>query len=184
MEAARLWEVGDDELRKVMLSSGGRGNGAMWTGHFTVPTHAHIFVTAHFTRDHTCGSSIVICCESSQKHFIVGHVVVEHSFDPRFLLFSPHLWPHWRHLLSHLRCQLASRPQPCTALLGRNSLALWPAHSDQFSEQKHEFPARVRRDDHRFRGPELASTSWSFKQQPAVGSKLNSQFVETRWIGD
>ena len=25
---------------------------------------------------------IVNCCESSQKHSIVGHVVVEHSFDP------------------------------------------------------------------------------------------------------
>ena len=60
----------------------------LYREHLTVRTHAHIFLTAHFTRDHTCGSSIVNCCESSQEHSIVGHAVVEHSFDTVSPFFS------------------------------------------------------------------------------------------------
>ena len=58
---------------------------------------------------------------------------------------------------------------------------VWPsgrseAHADQPSDQKHGFPARVRRKNRRFRGPLFTSTFRSIKQQPAHGSKHSSDF--------
>ena len=48
VEAARLWEVADDELRKVMLSGGGPGNGSMWIA----PTKSarDLLPNAHFMK--------------------------------------------------------------------------------------------------------------------------------------
>ena len=90
---------------------------------------------------------------------------------PRSLLFSHYLLPHWRHLLPLLPYRLESDQTLCCSarrwavwssgwfdpqhrlwaqVLHR---CQWRAHADQPSEQKHELPAGVRRDDHRFWGP-------------------------------
>ena len=50
------------------------------------------------------------------------------------------------------------------------------AHADQPSDQKHGFPARVRRKNRRFRGAQFTSTFRSIKQQLAHDSKQSSDF--------
>ena len=47
LEAAHLWDKADDEVRTVMLSSGGQGNGSLWIA----PTRSarDLLPDAHFT---------------------------------------------------------------------------------------------------------------------------------------
>ena len=41
--------------------------------------HKHIFFSARFAHDHTCGSRRWACFKS---HFVIGHDFAEHSFNP------------------------------------------------------------------------------------------------------
>ena len=60
LEAARLWEMTDDELRNVMLSGGGPGNGSMWIA----PTKSaqDLLPDAHFMMS----TVLTLGCESNE----------------------------------------------------------------------------------------------------------------------
>ena len=76
--------------------------------------YKHTFLSAHFTHDHTCGSTHFVCLK---KHFAIGHVFAEHSFNPvsSYFLFKYNLADatddltdatDWNHI------------EPCAASLG------------------------------------------------------------------
>ena len=52
---------------------------------------------SHAPCDHMFGSRLDDLFVCLKCHFIIGHVFVECSFNPRFLPFSYHLLPHRRH---------------------------------------------------------------------------------------
>ena len=61
LEAAHLWNKADDEVRTVMLSSGGPGNGSLWIA----PTRSarDLLPDAHFT----ISTALRLGCESNAK---------------------------------------------------------------------------------------------------------------------
>ena len=121
---------------------------------------------------------LFVCLES---HSIIWSCLCWVFLLHRFILFSQHLLRHWHRLLLLLRNWLESDQTLCNSALG---WTVWPSGrsdpktqvmstssasmsaastADQPSDQKHEFPARERRDDHRFRGPYFTSTFGSIK---------------------
>ena len=86
--------------------------------HLTVRTHAHIFLTAHFTRDHTCGSSIANCCESSQNISSSVMSLLNNPSTPFLLLFSS-LVTSLTTLAVSRALSTAGRLRLCATLLGR-----------------------------------------------------------------
>ena len=124
---------------------------AVYRQHHTARAHMHTFLSAHFTRDHTCGSRHFACLKS---HFVIGHVFAEHSFNP---------------VSSYFSSPTTSLTPPTTTRSGMDCLALWPVRSQTqvmspssaslsvastpinlSSDQKHQFPAGVRRYGRRF----------------------------------
>ena len=174
----------------------------------TTPYRTHtraLFLPAHartpgvITRLAQGLDDLLVCRKS---HLIIGHVIVECSFDPvsSYFLISCCLTDA-TYCLTDATDWNQIKPL-CNSALG---WTVWPsgrfdpkhkssaqvlhrcqqrAHADQPSEQKHEFPARLRRDDHRSRGPQFTSTFRSIKQQPAHGSRHSSHRVDTRFIRD
>ena len=111
---------------------------------------------------------LFVCLNS---HSIIGHVFVECSFNPvSSYFFIKYCLTDTTYCLSYATDGNQSET-PMLLRSGVDSLATWPfrlqthvmspsststsaaSTADEPSDQKHEFPARVRRDDHRFRGP-------------------------------
>ena len=167
----------------------------MYRLHLTLRTHTHFFSlrTPVVITRLAQGLDDLFVCVQKPFHHRSCHCWL--FLRPRFLLFSHDLLPHRRHWLESdsTLCNSAQGWTVCSSgrfdpkhrlwaqVLHR---CQWRAHADQPSEQKREFPAGVRRDDHRSRGPWFTSTFRSMKQQPAYGSKHSSHFVETWFIGE
>ena len=119
--------------------------------HLTARAHKHTFLTAHFARDHTCGSRHFACLTS---HFVIGHVFAEHSFNPVSLTpptTSPTpltgirckplcsfargwtAWPSGRSDPTH-RATRVSHANSCELLLAVRGPARWQVNMGQFFE--------------------------------------------------
>ena len=149
----------------------------MYRDHLTTRTHTRIFLVR---TSHVMTARVAQVLRVSQNHSISDHVSLGcpmSSFPSDFLCTSLFSGATFRIIYTTLT---GIRPNPCATPLWHRCLQR--AHADQPSDQTHGFPARVRRDNRRFRGPQFTSTFRSIKQQPAHGSKHSSHFVETRLI--
>ena len=124
--------------------------------------------------DHTFGSrldDLFVCLKS---RFIIGHVFVGCSFNPfsSYFLSTCHLTDGTDYLTDATDWNQIKPPVQLRS--GVDRLAIWPIRpqtqvvrpssasmsvASTLPDQNHGFPARVRRDDHRFRGPQFTSAS-------------------------
>ena len=98
VEAARLWEMADDELRKVMPSSGGPGNGSMWIA----PTKSaqDLLPGAQFMMS----TVLKLGCESNATGRLCAHLKLRDDpesqcaqpLDSRLQHTHSHAKPDWR----------------------------------------------------------------------------------------
>ena len=123
--------------------------------HLTVRTHAHIFLTAHFTRD-------TRLLRVFSKSFYRRSCRCWTFLRPHFLPFSLHLRPHRQHPLSHLRYQLEPNHNPTLLCWWGNSLAIWPT------------PLRTQVTSQRWLSISSASTS--------IASTVQSIFQTETWF--